>query len=156
VRPSEGIDFLFQMRQSVPLMDLVQEVAYEYGNLVKITGGRDEVLLPQRPVAFDQVALTFERGVMTVIAQGDDDTVELRQGLGTAAYTYELTGGEPLSGFVGRGVQWVWLLRNQQGYQDGFQIEFKGEDDRLALQMICEASMLRIALLYDPDLSVRL
>ena len=143
------------MRQS-GRVELLQEVAYEYGKLVQITGGRDEVLAPQRPVVFDQVVFTFEHGVITVEAQGDDDTVEVRQGLGTAAYRYVLTDEEPLGRFVGRGVQWIWLLRNQQGYQDGFQIEFKSEGEYLALQMICEASMLRIAVLRDPGLSVRL
>jgi hypothetical protein len=138
------------------VVDLLQEIAYEYGKLVQITGGRDEVLVPQRPVVFDQVVLTFEHGVVTVAAQGDYDTVDVRRGLGTAAHTYVLTDTEPLSRFVGHGAQWVWLLRNQQGYQDGFQIEFKSETDCLALQMICEVSLLRISVLRDPGLAVRL
>ena len=137
-------------------MDLLQEVAYEYGKLVRIIGGRDEALVPQRPLVFDEVVLTFERGVATVVAKGDDDTVEVRPGLGAAAHRYVLTDGEPLSRFVGHGALWVWLLCNQQGYQDGFQIEFKNEGERMALQMICEASMLRIAILRDPEISVRL
>ena len=137
------------------MVDLLQEVAYEYGKLVQITGGRNEVLVPQRPVVFDQVVLTFKRGVLTVAAQGDDDTVDVRQGVGTAACRYVLTEREPLSRFVGGGAQWVWLLSNQQGFQDGFQIEFKNEGDYLGLQMICEASMLRIAVLRNPGLSVR-
>lgn len=138
------------------MVDLLQEIAYEYGKLVQITGGRDEVLVPQRPVVFDQVVLSFEQGVVTIVAQGDDDTVEVRQGLGTAVHRYVLTDTEPLSRFVGHGAQWVWLLRNQQGYQDGFQIEFKSEGDYLAVQLICEASMLRIAVVRDPGLSVPL
>jgi hypothetical protein len=45
---------------------------------------------------------------------------------------------------MGLSSAWRWLLRNQQGYRDGFQIEFGPAESTITLQYLAIASRLEL------------
>jgi hypothetical protein len=50
---------------------------------------------------------------------------------------------------LGMDSAWRWVLRNQQGYQDGFQIELATPSSRTTLQYLAMASRLHVAHVRD-------
>lgn len=53
-------------------------------------------------------------------------------------------------GLQGAGSTWRWLLRNQQGYTDAFQIELGDAGEETTLQYLAIASKLEVRLVSAP------
>ena len=143
-------------RSSVAVMsDLLSRVVNEFGDLVAVLGARSEPAIPAQPTVFEQYSFRFDRGTLTVAADGSDDSVRLIEGETTLPHRAPLTLVEPWSGAVGRGVLWAWLLTNQSGFVDGFQIEFGWgsgtPNGNLGIQLVCEASALTAAMVRELD-----
>ncbi len=115
----------------------------ELGNLVAVFGSYREVI----PVdggddRFDNYSFQFDSGCLSVTASGEDDTIIVSNGTSEVAQKDDLTEVDPWAKFVGCGLLWMWTLRNQQGYVDGFQVEFSNPGALHSVQLICEASAL--------------
>jgi hypothetical protein len=50
----------------------------------------------------------------------------------------------PYDGIRALNSAWPWVLRNQQGYDDGFQIELGMAADPIAIQIMAAASYLQV------------
>ena len=78
-------------------------------------------------------------------AQQDDDTIKLTQvkpDFGKKEYQNIIKLQHPLKDVIGNTVVWSWLLKNNQGYIDGFQIAIRGIGE---FQFMVEASFIRIS-----------
>jgi hypothetical protein len=85
---------------------------------------------------------------LLVSAETEDDTIALSAE--ARAPGRDVSGEPPWRDAIGRGLLWVWALTNQQGYEDGCQVDFGGVDrndrpDRLCIQLIVAASTLHIS-----------
>jgi len=56
---------------------------------------------------------------------------------------------QPDAGLLGRDSAWRWVLRNQQGYQDAFQIELSTPSSTTTLQYLAMASRLYVRHVHD-------
>jgi hypothetical protein len=64
---------------------------------------------------------------------------------GGSVVLVKLSEFSPWKSFLGKHLMWFWALTNQQGYQDGFQLEFAGTSpDIAAVQLIAMAGTVRI------------
>jgi hypothetical protein len=99
------------------------------------------------------VELQFDEGVLLVEVNPDHDDVHvsLTPPEGPIALTYwpdtrctDVTSTPPYAGLAGSGSTWRWLLRNQQGYTDAFQIELEPEGEPITLQYLGIASVLKV------------
>ena len=71
--------------------------------------------------------MRFENTVATIYVESDFDTlrVELDEmKVSSDCYIKVATFEKPWNGIIGRRVAWIWLLTNQQGYEDGLRLEF--------------------------------
>jgi hypothetical protein len=97
------------------------------------------------------VALDFDQGKLVVEVNPDDDTVAIRLSQNVEllhwadAIAYERTDESPWSSRLGANCVWRWLLTNQQGYQDGAQVELSRDGQYFVVQWIAQASSLRTA-----------
>ena len=119
---------------------IAKQIVDSYGALTDIRGRR----LSGGGLA--ALTLGFERGAVLIAAVGDDDTIRV-------SAVPEVEGDSlsqlfPWRDAIGRGVIWVWSLTNQQGYQDGSQLEFgkpakHDQPGQLCVQIVIAASALR-------------
>lgn len=128
------------------MTEVSKEIVDSYGALAEVRG---------RPLSGGGLAglmLGFERGAVMIEAVGDDDTISVRAVReGDGEVLSELT---PWRDGIGRGVIWVWSLTNQQGYQDGLQLEFgkpaqPDQPDQLSVQIMAAASVLHVSTVSD-------
>ncbi|WP_037607044.1 DUF6334 family protein [Streptacidiphilus rugosus] len=96
------------------------------------------------------VVLDFEHGSWTLSVDPDDDTVRIDAGR-IARREHESVGpapaGSPWRQALGMSAQWIWLLRNQRGYEDGIQFAFVGDRrEPCTVQMVAMASRWQIGL----------
>jgi len=115
-------------------------MCYEAGRLVRVRHG----VPVDVPTLVTTGVLDFELGSWALTVNADDDTIRI-------ATTEELRSEDvrlddapaesPWTRALGASVQWIWLLRNQQGYHDGIQFSFAhdGQVD-CQIQMIAAAS----------------
>lgn len=100
------------------------------------------------------LALGFEHGAVLLSAVGEDDTIAISAL--PAAYGEGVSQELPWSDAIGRALIWLWSLTNQQGYEDGCQLEFgaarregQPDGDRLCVQFMVAASGLRICMVSE-------
>jgi hypothetical protein len=94
----------------------------------------------------------FDEGVLLVEVNPDYDDVHVSlTPEGPIGLTYwpdtrclDVTSTPLYAGLRGSGSTWRWLLRNQQGYTDAFQIELEPEGEPVTLQYLGIASMLKV------------
>ncbi len=75
----------------------------------------------------EAVEMRFEDTVATIYAEPEFDTLRLELGemkVGSDCYVKTATSFNPWRSVLGRTLSWMWLLKNQQGYEDGFRLEF--------------------------------
>ena len=94
----------------------------------------------------ERVFFTFA-GNQFVSASAEGDTDEIA--LGTDSPTKDsddVSGRSPWVAAIGKPLLWAWSLRNQQGYCDGVQLEFRTtvSDSGPILQLATRASCLRV------------
>lgn len=84
-------------------------------------------------------SLRFAEGVLLIEAEPNTDTIHLSIGAGpelrfdpdSVPVPEDVTKTEPWASLVGADVGWRWLLVNQQGYVDGFQVEFSRDHQKV-------------------------
>ena len=122
---------------------LLHQVANDAGSLVQV----QRVTWNELPNDVASFVLTFQKMQLTVNAR-DDDTVELVEGAIASNPEYSLQTGDeyPWSEAIGKPIRWGWLMTNQQGYQDGIQIEFAHNvaEPSTIVQMVAVSSSLRV------------
>ena len=125
------------------MSSLTKEMVDSYGVLTEVREA--ERLGANGPVS---ITLSFEHGSVLVSAAPDDDTIAMRA---VASVDGEDVSAErPWRDAIGRGLIWIWTLTNQQGYEDGCQLEFGdvSRHDRprhLCVQLMVAASTLHVA-----------
>ena len=75
----------------------------------------------------DAIEMRFEGAVASAYADRDFDTIRLELGELTIrenCYVKIATSLKPWETVVGTSPVWIWLLTNQQGYEDGLRLEF--------------------------------
>jgi len=127
------------------------EILYE--NAEKLTGVKYSVFDAGRdgPDWITAVEMRFENTVATVYVGPDYDTlrVELTEmKVDSDCYTKLVTSMIPWDGLIGRPISWIWLLKNQQGYEDGIRFEFLSREKEIPIiiTMIGIASSIKIYL----------
>lgn len=95
------------------------------------------------------IELTFEEVVASVYAEGEFDTIRIELAPLRALDECEVrdvTASKPWFQAVGCTAGWIWLLRNQQGYEDGMRLEFgmPGGEAVATVTLIVVASVLEI------------
>ncbi|MBX3243331.1 MAG: hypothetical protein KF685_02545 [Acidobacteria bacterium] len=101
----------------------------------------------------EAIEMRFETTVATVCVEPDYDTlrVELTEmKVGSDCYFKDATSIKPWVDAVGCTAAWIWLLRNQQGYEDGLRFEFasrkeKGQESTITLIGIASSIKIYIS-----------
>lgn len=115
----------------------------DFGHLISVVGLVE--FLPTEmdlPVRYDEYEFAFERGKMVVTAIAEDDTISLSLDGATLPHAFDLSRVAPWDRLVGCDIRWVWLLTNDRGYTDGFQIELGRPGECWAIQLMCGGSAL--------------
>lgn len=79
----------------------------------------------------EAVEMRFEETVATIYVKSDFDTLRLELSemkVGSDCYIKDATSVRPWDGVLGKHLSWIWLLKNQQGYEDGLRFEFSTTD----------------------------
>ena|SRR5687768_4950584 len=99
----------------------------------------------------EAVEIRFESAVATVYVESDYDTLRLELSemkVGSDCYIKVATSTEPWDKVAGRSLSWIWLLTNQQGYEDGLRFEFSAKENEIPaiITMIGIASSIQMYL----------
>jgi hypothetical protein len=89
---------------------------------------------------FDEIQFVCERGIFTVVAEGEFDTVSLKLAEGSAEFKRDISDTEPWIQVLEKPILWAWLLTNEKNYTDGFQFEVRTSDGYVDVQLMCQAS----------------
>jgi hypothetical protein len=93
-------------------------------------------------------ALHFDEGFLGIEVDPDHDEIQLSfDEVGPSALRYRddvvrRDAADLYADILGLSSAWRWPLCNQQGYRDGFQIEFGPADSTITVQYIAAASRL--------------
>lgn len=90
----------------------------------------------------DMVSFEMARGTFNVNGNVDFDSIEL--GLETPSERPGTTPANPSAwdSLLGSNPDWVWVLKNQNGYRDAVQIAFSRGQERVIVQLLAEGSKL--------------
>jgi hypothetical protein len=125
----------------------LQDFVNELGEITSVIGRN--ALEPVTEIElghFDEVQFVCQRGIFTVAADGEFDSVNLMMSEGSKPFKREISQVAPWKQVIGKPILWAWLLTNQQGFMDGFQFEVTTSDGYVAVQLMCEASSLSVRL----------
>jgi len=102
------------------------------------------------------VQFRFEEGYLHVEVDPDDDTVEVsfdprrrRPLRHWVSDSVPAKTDQHYAGLLGMTSAWRWVLRNQQGYEDAFQIELSSPSSTTTLQYLAMASRLHLRRVND-------
>jgi Family of unknown function (DUF6334) len=87
----------------------------------------------------EAVEIRFENIVATIYVESDFDTlrVELDEvKVSSDCHIKVVTSEKPWNVLIGRKVAWIWLLTNQQGYEDGLRLEFTSTQKKKELKIV--------------------
>jgi hypothetical protein len=79
----------------------------------------------------EAIEMRFENTVATIYVESDFDTLRLELSemkVDSDCYITDATSVKPWDSVVGKHLSWIWLLRNQQGYEDGIRFEFSSKE----------------------------
>jgi hypothetical protein len=96
------------------------------------------------------VLLKFSDTEVYFLANEDDDTIQLH--LKCQDEKILLKQSEDIfCSVVGKAVRWLWVMTNNQGYQDGIQLEFANsiEEDPIIVQFMVIASRISIRVITE-------
>lgn len=114
-------------------------MCHEGGRLTRVRYGTHAEL-----AAPSAIVLDFEGGSWALTVNEDDDTVEIaeaKHGLPEELRFHAPPAGSPWAGALGTSAQWIRVLRNQQGCDDGVQFCFaSGGREMCRIQLTAAAS----------------
>jgi hypothetical protein len=96
------------------------------------------------------VEMRFESRVASIYAESELDTISVRLGdvkVDEDCYLEVASKAAPWIDAVGRSLRWIWLLQNQEGYEDGVRFEFAPStegQEALEVTLLAIASGVRI------------
>lgn len=99
----------------------------------------------------DAIEMQLESTIATIYVEPDFDTLRLELSemrVGADCYSSITTFTTPWSNIIGKCLSWIWLLTNQQGYEDGMRFQFsanEGETPQI-ITLIGIASSIKIYL----------
>ena len=103
----------------------------------------------------DAIELQFENGtVATVYVDPEFDTLRLELGeveLREDCYVRDATLLIPWTKAVGESLSWIWILKNQQGYEDGLRIEFSSNNELEKVPVITLVSIATSIQVYSSE-----
>lgn len=91
--------------------------------------------VPGGPVA---VRICFGNGSAYVCVNPDYDTLSVSDSPPAGPFNLQcidVSREAPWNSALGMRIQWIWRMQNQQGYEDGIQIEFHLEDSAQSLEV---------------------
>jgi hypothetical protein len=123
------------------LYDFVNEL----GTITSVIGCRElEPETEYQLTSFNEIEFICERGLFTVVADDELDTVSLKLAGSTIQFRRDISTTDPWIRLIEKPILWAWLLTNQQGYTDGFQFEVKTSDGYVDVQLMCQATSFEI------------
>lgn len=81
----------------------------------------------------EAIEMQFESTVATIYVEPDFDTLCLELSemkVDSDCYINVATSANPWNNVIGRSLSWIWLLKNQQGYEDGMRFEFSAKEGK--------------------------
>jgi hypothetical protein len=96
--------------------------------------------------SLEKVVLDFDTVSLIVVADGNDDSIDITATDTTEVRNPDCVDGshlEPWNNFIGRPFGWGWITINQQGYCDGLLLSFGGIVPQLVLNVI--ASSIKVS-----------
>jgi hypothetical protein len=125
--------------------DILRKIVEEYGAIASVTACSDFTFADSDLASrFEEYELEFERGVLTIGANAENDTIQLTEAPSLLPHKSLVSSSEPWRSVVGYQVLWTWLLENQGKFTDGFQFECRTSDGFVDVQLMCEASALSV------------
>ena len=122
----------------------MRRVTDDFGILLSV-GGRREVGFDGDGVQkFEEITLEFAHGRLSVLAVGADDSIEITESKRPSGAQADLSATDVWQQALGSRAIWTWSMRNQQGFHDGFQIEFSRPGIQCDIQFMVEASTLSV------------
>jgi len=121
------------------------KVTYEYGKLISVYY-HESVFDDGSPSMLSAIQLQFEAGDVYHEALCDTDEITCNSNL-VDSYdnSINVSKTEPWKTIIGNEVNWIWNLKNQQGYDDGIQYEFKtSQTETQMIQLLVMASEIKI------------
>ena len=109
----------------------------------------------QNPTAIELISFDFSDRKLILQLDSDNDTIkpEIVKDFTIVASEKEhkiidssMINEYGLADLIGKKIIWIWTLTNNQGYQDGMQIEL---NDHVSIQFMVEASFIWIKKLID-------
>jgi len=91
------------------------------------------------------IHLKFESGDVFHEAKPDTDEISCSSSLmDKYQASINISSELPWKNVIGKGVRWIWNLKNQQGYNDAIQYAFANpEENETLIQLIVEASEIK-------------
>jgi hypothetical protein len=130
--------------------EVLQKIVEEFGAITSVTACSQFNPKDAKTASrFEEYELQFERGVVTVAADPENDTIHLSRALSSLPNKTLVSSSEPWKSVVGCQVIWTWLLANQAELTDGFQFECRTSDGFVDIQLMCEASALSVRALAE-------
>lgn len=92
----------------------------------------------------EKVIFELEETQFQITANEDLDTIEISisEPSSLGEFINVETLNHPITELLGKKIIWYWLLENNQGYTDGFQLQV---NEHLEFQFMVEASFIRIS-----------
>lgn len=107
--------------------------------------------------SIDAIEFSFtEGGIATLYVESEFDTLRLELAemvMREDCVIRDATAITPWADLMGERLAWIWLLKNQQGYEDGFRFEFSSSSKR-AVTFVAIASKIDIYLSDRIDLDL--
>ena len=128
-------------------MTNLYDIVNELGNIHSVVGYR--VAEPENEfqlTSFNEIEFVCERGLFTVVADDELDTVSVKFDESSAQFKEDISDEDPWIRVIDRPILWAWLLTNQQGYADGFQFEARTTDGFVDIQLMCQATAFDVRL----------
>jgi hypothetical protein len=95
--------------------EAVRDVATDSGALRRISGR-------PAPGGYEMLELMFDRGTLRLTCDADSDEIVVDVGRQGATDLEEIRDDEVLVSLVGKAIELAWIMVNNRGYADAFQI----------------------------------
>lgn len=117
------------------------KIVLEFGRLKSV----HSFTFVELPNNISAIQLSFEKGDVFHEALADTDEISCSTSL---IENYEISSDISKAStwvpVIGKEVLWIWRLTNQQGYQDAIQYSFTSGEGEIFIQLIVEASTIKL------------